>query len=73
MGAMQFFEITNYWRERRNAMKARRFLVLILIVVILTNAIYLFFEYRKMKSETEYWKLRSSYLIELIEQEKKGE
>lgn len=70
---MQFFEITNYWRERRNAMKARRFLVLILIVVILTNAIYLFFEYRKMKSETEYWKLRSSYLIELIEQEKKGE
>ena len=73
MGAMQFFEITNYWRERRNAMKARRFLVLILIVVILTNAIYLFFEYRKMKSETEYWKLRSGYLIELIEQEKKGE
>lgn len=73
MGAMQFFEITNYWRERRNAMKARRFLVLILIVVILTNAIYLFFEYRKMKFETEYWKLRSSYLIELIEQEKKGE
>ena len=73
MGAMQFFEITNYWRERRNAMKARRFLVLILIVVILTNAIYLFFEYIKMKSETEYWKLRSSYLIELIEQEKKGE
>lgn len=73
MGAMQFFEITNYWRERRNAMKARRFLVLILIVVILTNAIYLFFEYRKMKSETEYWKLRSSYLIKLIEQEKKGE
>ena len=73
MVAMQFFEITNYWRERRNAMKARRFLVLILIVVILTNAIYLFFEYRKMKSETEYWKLRSSYLIELIEQEKKGE
>lgn len=54
-------------------MKARRFLVLILIVVILTNAIYLFFEYRKMKSETEYWKLRSSYLIELIEQEKKEE
>lgn len=54
-------------------MRARRFLVLILIVVILTNAIYLFFEYRKMKSETEYWKLRSSYLIELIEQEKKGE
>lgn len=54
-------------------MKARRFLVLILIVVILTNAIYLFFEYRKTKFETEYWKLRSSYLIELIEQEKKGE
>lgn len=53
-------------------MRARRFLVLILIVVILTNAIYLFFEYRKIQAETKYWKLKSSYLIELIEQEKKG-
>lgn len=54
-------------------MRLRNFLALLLFVVILTNAIYLFFEYRKMKFETEYWKLRSSYLIELIEQEKKGE
>lgn len=54
-------------------MRARRFLVLILIVVILTNAIYLFFEYKKMQVETKYWRLKSDYLIELIEQEKKGE
>ncbi len=54
-------------------MRARRFLVLLLIVVILTNAIYLFFEYRKMQVETKYWKLKCTYLIELIEQEKKGE
>jgi hypothetical protein len=53
-------------------MRARRFLVFLLFVIILTNAIYLFFEYRKMQAETKYWKLKQAYLIELIEQEKKG-
>lgn len=54
-------------------MRTRRFLVLILLVVILTNAIYLFFEYRKMQVETQYWKLKCAYVLEMIEQEKKGE
>lgn len=52
-------------------MRLRHFLMLLLFVSILTNAIYLFFEFRKMQVETEYWKLKSTYLIELIEQEKK--
>lgn len=54
-------------------MRLRNFLALLLFVAILTNAIYLFFEYRKMQVETKYWKLKCAYLIELIEQEKKGE
>lgn len=51
----------------------KKFWIALLFIVIMTNAVYLFFEYRKMQAEVKYWRLKQDYLIELIEQEKKGE
>lgn len=54
-------------------MNIKKFIVALLFVVVLTNAIWLFFEFRKMQEEIKYWRVRQNYIIELIEQEKKGE
>lgn len=54
-------------------MNIKKFIIALLFVVVLTNAIWLFFEFRKMQEEIKYWRVRQNYIIELIEQEKKGE